>query len=154
MSIRTNPMKAVPLLSKRLRKVEQEANLDDLKSVLINIKDVFSLVKKNEEELLDTLAEVDGYIRKSNIRSSSKTPYRISDLENLKKLEQLSIRFGSEAVIQDGDFESLKALSTLHHLKISWGVSTAMHTDVKIILPPNLEKLHVEGFLDTTFQNG
>ncbi|KAG2376534.1 uncharacterized protein HKW66_Vig0241640 [Vigna angularis] len=68
MSIRTNPMKAVPLLSKRLRKVEQEANLDDLKSVLINIKDVFSLVKKNEEELLDTLAEVDGYIRKSNIR--------------------------------------------------------------------------------------
>ncbi|CAJ1931553.1 unnamed protein product [Sphenostylis stenocarpa] len=68
MSIRTNPMEAVPLLLKRLRTVEKQANLEDLKSVLINIKDVFSLVKKNEEELLDTLTVVDGYIRKSNIR--------------------------------------------------------------------------------------
>jgi len=68
MSIRTNPMKAVPLLLRHLRKVEHQANLEDLKSVLINIKDVFSLVKKNEEELLDTLVVVDGYIRKSNIR--------------------------------------------------------------------------------------
>ncbi|KAK8471964.1 hypothetical protein PHAVU_002G074500 [Phaseolus vulgaris] len=328
MSIRTNPKKAVPLLLKRLRTVEPQENLEDLKSVLINIKDIFSLVKKNEEELLDTLSVVDGYIRKSNIDtlmkekkdictrimdsaqkllpgdaiqssnteatkssskslrdlnialpssqlqdfekyedlevlhlgrwlqhsashhieveseeflkeltdhkylkylslrgisriseiptcifqlegletldlkachnletlpndiaslkklkhldlsecyllgrmpkgiekltelrvlkgfvidSSSKTPYKISDLENLKKLEKLSIHIGSEAVIQDGDFERLKDLSTLHYLKISWGVSTATHTDVKVILPSNLEKLHLEGFPGQNF---
>jgi len=85
------------------------------------------------------------------IDSSSKTPYKISDLENLKKLEQLSIHIAREGVIEEGDFESLKDLSTLHHLKISWGVSTSMHTDVKIILPPNLEKLHVEGFPGQNF---
>ncbi|RDX91152.1 hypothetical protein CR513_26904, partial [Mucuna pruriens] len=68
MSIRTNPMKAVPTLLKRLMAVEHQANLKDLKSELINIKDLFSMVKKNEDELLDTLTVVDGYLRNSNLR--------------------------------------------------------------------------------------
>ncbi|RDX63738.1 Disease resistance RPP13-like protein 4, partial [Mucuna pruriens] len=68
MSIRTNPMKAVPTLLKRLMAVEHQANLKDLKSELINIKDLFFMVKKNEDELLDTLTVVDGYLRNSNLR--------------------------------------------------------------------------------------
>ncbi|KHN13180.1 disease resistance RPP13-like protein 4 [Glycine soja] len=70
MSIRTNPMKAVPTLLKRLVTVEKQlkqVNLNDLKSELIRIKDLFSLVKKNEEELLDTLTVLDGYLRNKNI---------------------------------------------------------------------------------------
>ncbi|XP_027340985.1 disease resistance RPP13-like protein 4 [Abrus precatorius] len=68
MSIRTNPFKAVPLLLRRLTTIEKHANLDDLKEVLMNIKDLFWIVKKNEEELLDTLTEVDDYVRNFNTR--------------------------------------------------------------------------------------
>ncbi|KHN35906.1 disease resistance RPP13-like protein 4 [Glycine soja] len=67
MSIRTNPMKAVPTLLKRLVIVEKREDLKDLKSELNKIKDLFKIVKKNEEELLDTLAVVDGYLRNKNI---------------------------------------------------------------------------------------
>ncbi|RDY08226.1 Disease resistance RPP13-like protein 4, partial [Mucuna pruriens] len=68
MYIRTNPMKAVPTLLKRLGTVEHQANLKDLKSTMINIQNLFSKVKKNEDELLDTLTIMDGYLRKSNVR--------------------------------------------------------------------------------------
>ncbi|XP_020230533.1 uncharacterized protein LOC109811256 isoform X1 [Cajanus cajan] len=67
MSIRTNPMKAVPSLLRRLRPVEKQENLKSLKSELIHLENLFSTVKKNEEELLDVLTAVDGYIRNSNI---------------------------------------------------------------------------------------
>ncbi|XP_027932840.1 disease resistance RPP13-like protein 4 [Vigna unguiculata] len=67
MSIRTNPMKAVPTLLKRLVSVDKQAKLKDLKSELTNIKDLFSKVKKNEQELLDKLTKVDGYLRNNNI---------------------------------------------------------------------------------------
>ncbi|ESW18413.1 hypothetical protein PHAVU_006G039000 [Phaseolus vulgaris] len=63
MSIRTNPMKAVPTLLKRLVTTDKEANLKVLKNELIQIKNLFSMVKKNEQELLDTLTMVDGYLR-------------------------------------------------------------------------------------------
>ncbi|KAG5095668.1 hypothetical protein JHK84_051256 [Glycine max] len=61
---------------------------------------------------------------------------------NLKELRRLSIHIGSEAVIKDGEFESLGELSALKHLKISWGVSETRYSD----LPPTLKKLHLEGF--------
>ncbi|KAK7314232.1 hypothetical protein VNO77_39445 [Canavalia gladiata] len=67
MSIRTNPIQAVALLLKRLVTIEKYGYLEDLKSELVNIKDLFSIVKKNEEELLDTLTIVDGYLRNFNI---------------------------------------------------------------------------------------
>ncbi|QCD78381.1 hypothetical protein DEO72_LG1g2013 [Vigna unguiculata] len=67
MSIRTNPMKAVPTLLKRLVSVDKQAKLKDLKIELTNIKDLFSKVKKNEQELLDKLTKVDGYLRNNNI---------------------------------------------------------------------------------------
>ncbi|XP_022635881.1 uncharacterized protein LOC111241514 [Vigna radiata var. radiata] len=69
MSIRTNKMKAVGVLMKQLttsrRKFHErgrdesfDGQLEKLRLVLNNIKDVFVEVKKNEEKLLDTLAEV------------------------------------------------------------------------------------------------
>ncbi|KAG5092608.1 hypothetical protein JHK82_051386 [Glycine max] len=58
------------------------------------------------------------------------------------ELRRLSIHIGSEAVIKDGEFESLGELSALKHLKISWGVSETRYSD----LPPTLKKLHLEGF--------
>ncbi|WVZ05047.1 hypothetical protein V8G54_018393 [Vigna mungo] len=69
MSIRTNKMKAVGVLMKQLRASRRkfhergrdesfDGQLEKLLLVLNNIKDVFVEVKKNEEKLLDTLAEV------------------------------------------------------------------------------------------------
>ncbi|KAG5138314.1 hypothetical protein JHK82_023045 [Glycine max] len=79
--------------------------------------------------------------------SSSKTPCRISDIAaRLKRLERLSIRIGSGAVIQDGEFESLEELSKLEHLKISWGVFDTRYIDIQISVPSSLKKLHLEGF--------
>ncbi|CAJ1931551.1 unnamed protein product [Sphenostylis stenocarpa] len=92
-------------------------------------------------EKLTELRVLKGFV----IGSSTKTPCKISDLENLKKLEQLNIYIESEDAFQYDEFESLKELSALKHLKISWGVSTANY-DVKISLPSNLEKLHLERF--------
>lgn len=60
-------MKAVPLLLKQLLKIEKRVELEDLEFELIKIKDIFSIVKKNEEELLDTLTVLHGYLRNSNI---------------------------------------------------------------------------------------
>lgn len=65
------------------------------------------------------------------IGSSTKTPCRISYLKSLS-LKRLSIHIGSEAVIQDREFEGLKWLSSLEHLKISWGVSDTRYSDIQI----------------------
>ncbi|RZB99302.1 Disease resistance RPP13-like protein 4 isoform A [Glycine soja] len=78
--------------------------------------------------------------------SSSKTPCRISDIAaKLERLKRLSIRIGSGAVIQ-GEFESLRKLSKLEHLKISWGVFDTRYIDIQISVPSSLKKLHLEGF--------
>ncbi|KAK7333570.1 hypothetical protein VNO80_30345 [Phaseolus coccineus] len=63
MSIRTNPMKAVPTVLKRLLTADKQANLKDLKNELTRIQNLFSMVKENEQELLDTLTMVDAYLR-------------------------------------------------------------------------------------------
>ncbi|XP_027927505.1 uncharacterized protein LOC114184393 [Vigna unguiculata] len=79
MSIRTNKMKAVAVLMKQLttarRKFDErgrdesfDGELEKLRSVLNKIKDVFVEVKKNEEKLLDTLAEVYDHLRRLNRR--------------------------------------------------------------------------------------
>ncbi|KAK7333538.1 hypothetical protein VNO80_30313 [Phaseolus coccineus] len=76
--------------------------------------------------------------------SNNKTP-RISDLVNFKKLKRLSIHIGSEAVIQDKEFESLKDL-LVKCLKISWGLlPNTKYQDIDIFLPQSLEKLNLEG---------
>ena len=76
MSIRTNKMKAVGVVMKQLpiarskfheRGGDDESfdgKLEKLRLNLYKIKDVFERVKKNEEELLDRLVEVYGYLRK------------------------------------------------------------------------------------------
>ncbi|XP_027927359.1 disease resistance protein RGA2-like [Vigna unguiculata] len=79
MSIRTNKMKAVAVLMKQLttarRKFDEsgrdesfDGELEKLRSVLNKIKDVFMEVKKKEEKLLDTLAEVYDHLRRLNRR--------------------------------------------------------------------------------------
>ncbi|RDX91151.1 Disease resistance RPP13-like protein 4, partial [Mucuna pruriens] len=80
------------------------------------------------------------------IGNSNKTPCTISDLANLKNLKRLNIHIQSEAVIQDREFESLVELEKLEHLKISWGVSDTRYSDIQLILPSSLMKLHLEGF--------
>jgi len=91
-------------------------------------------------ETLTNLRVLKGFV----IGNPKKTPCTISDLANLKELRRLSIHIGIEAVIKDGEFESLEELSALKHLKISWGMSR--YSDIKIILPSSLKKLHLEGF--------
>ncbi|RDX73642.1 Disease resistance RPP13-like protein 4, partial [Mucuna pruriens] len=81
------------------------------------------------------------------IGNSSKTPYTIFDLAKLKNLKRLSVHIQSGAMIQDREFERFEELSKLEHLKISWGVSDTRYSDIQIILPLNLMKLHLEGFL-------
>ncbi|XP_027340990.1 disease resistance RPP13-like protein 4 [Abrus precatorius] len=93
-------------------------------------------------EKLNELQVLKGFV----IGSSTKTPCRISDLAKLKNLKRLSIHIGSEAVIQEGDFESLKDFITVKRLKISWGVNK----DIHISLPSGLEKLDLEGYPSET----
>ncbi|CAJ1964162.1 unnamed protein product [Sphenostylis stenocarpa] len=93
-------------------------------------------------EKLTELQVLKGFV----VGSSSKTS-RISDLVNLKKLKRLSIHIGSEAVIQDREFERLVELSEVKCLKISWGVlSNTKYKDFEISLPTSLEKLSLESF--------
>jgi len=79
MSIRTNKMKAVTVLMKQLttargkfhekgRDESFDGELEKLRLVLKKIKDVFMEVKKKEEKLLDTLAEVYDHLRRLNRR--------------------------------------------------------------------------------------
>ncbi|XP_014519570.1 uncharacterized protein LOC106776602 [Vigna radiata var. radiata] len=93
-------------------------------------------------EKLTNLQVLKGFL----ISTSEKTPCRISDLRNLIKLRRLSINIGREAMIKDGEFESLKYFSALQHLKISWSTSDLRYAQFPIYLPKNLTKLHLECF--------
>ncbi|KAK7387019.1 hypothetical protein VNO78_27474 [Psophocarpus tetragonolobus] len=119
MSIRTNRMKAVPTLLKSLVTVEKYANLKDLKSELIKIKDLFSIVKRNEDELLDTLTLVDGYIRNSNVLTLMKEKeaicQRIRDSAK-KLLPAIATDQSSEKTFQD---EKLDKGEEVHEIKLS-----------------------------------
>ncbi|KAK7387028.1 hypothetical protein VNO78_27490 [Psophocarpus tetragonolobus] len=110
MSIRTSRMKAVPTLLKRLVRVEKEANLNDLKSELIKIKDLFSMVRKNEDELLDTLTVVDGYLRNKNIDKL---------MEEKKDICQ-KIRNSTQTLLPADDIEAVgSSTETFEDLKIN-----------------------------------
>ena len=87
MSIRTNPMKAVPTLLKRLVTTDKVAKLKVLKNELIQIKNLFSMVKENEQELLDTLTMVDGYLRNNIPKLIEEEEYICEKIrESTKKL--------------------------------------------------------------------
>ncbi|QCE12294.1 disease resistance protein RPM1 [Vigna unguiculata] len=93
-------------------------------------------------EKLTQLQVLEGYV----VGNSRKSPQRISELANLKNLKRLSIHIGSEAVIKEGEFESWREMLALEQLKISWGVSCKGYSDIKVILPLRLKRLHLEGF--------
>ncbi|KAH0983738.1 hypothetical protein GBA52_010915 [Prunus armeniaca] len=79
------------------------------------------------------------------------TPSRLGDLAKLKKLRRLSIYIGNEAVMHDNEFETLKEISSLRRLKISWTVvSSELKEKISLqsrdfSLPPDLEKLDLQG---------
>nr|KYP74945.1 Disease resistance RPP13-like protein 4 [Cajanus cajan] len=93
-------------------------------------------------EKLTNLKVLKGFVK----GSSSMSPYKISDLANLKKLVRLSIYIKRGAVIYDGEFESLEELLELKHLKISWSVFDVRYSVPYISFLPKIEKLHLEGF--------
>jgi len=93
-------------------------------------------------EKLSNLEVLKGFL----ISTYEKTPCRISDLVNLRKLRRLSIHIGSEAEIRDEEFEGLEDFSALKHLKISWSVSDRKYAKINFVLPPSLRKLHLECF--------
>ena len=78
---------------------------------------------------------------------SRKTPYRILDLMNLKKLRRLNILIKGEFVLKDREVESMEEALELEHLKISWGVFETRYNNIHIILPSSLKNLHLECFL-------
>ena len=80
-------------------------------------------------------------------RGSRKTPYRILDLMNLKKLRRLNILIKGEFVLKDREVESMEEALELEHLKISWGVFETRYNNIHIILPSSLKNLHLECFL-------
>ncbi|CAB4304398.1 unnamed protein product [Prunus armeniaca] len=79
------------------------------------------------------------------------TPSRLGDLAKLKKLRRLSIYIGNEAVMHDNEFETLKEISSLRRLKISWTVvSSELKEKISLqsrdfSFPPDLEKLDLQG---------
>ncbi|KAK9949547.1 hypothetical protein M0R45_005065 [Rubus argutus] len=82
------------------------------------------------------------------IGSVEKTTSKLGDLAKLKKLRRLSIHMGNEAVVQSGELKKLKHISSLRHLKISWGaVSDDLKASVskELLFPTDLEKLDLQG---------
>ncbi|PRQ48505.1 putative leucine-rich repeat domain, L domain-containing protein [Rosa chinensis] len=85
------------------------------------------------------------------IGTLKKTPCRLGELAKLKNLRRLSIHLGNEASVQQGEFTKLEGVSSLRHLKISWGVlSSNFKKDIdkesgKLSFPSNLEKLDLQG---------
>ncbi|BAT84144.1 hypothetical protein VIGAN_04142700, partial [Vigna angularis var. angularis] len=65
-------------------------------------------------EKLTNLQVLKGFL----ITTYEKTHCRVSDLLNLRKLKRLSINIGSEAVIKDGEFQSLGNFSAFTHVSI------------------------------------
>ncbi|XP_062006844.1 disease resistance RPP13-like protein 4 [Rosa rugosa] len=86
------------------------------------------------------------------IGTLKKTPCRLGELAKLKNLRRLSIHIGNEAFVQPGEFTKLEGVTSLRHLKISWGVLSSNFKDKidkeseKLSFPPNLEKLDLQGF--------
>ncbi|KAB2611487.1 disease resistance RPP13-like protein 4 [Pyrus ussuriensis x Pyrus communis] len=85
----------------------------------------------------------------SKVVSSSlkNTPCRLG-LAKLKNLKRLRINMGNEALVQKGELNKLEDISSLRHLKISWGgdsLAIEEQTAHELAFLPNLEKLDVQG---------
>ncbi|KAI9085109.1 hypothetical protein K1719_032925 [Acacia pycnantha] len=87
---------------------------------------------------LTSLQVLKGFI----IGSSLKTPIGIKHLQ--KSLKRLSIHIGSEASIQEEEFDKLKELKELKCLKISWG-KVVEEKHYSLSFPAGLQKLDLEG---------
>ncbi|KAL2330353.1 hypothetical protein Fmac_017934 [Flemingia macrophylla] len=118
------------------------SSMKSLKYLILSQCYMLDAMPKGIEKLAE-LEVLKGFV----VSNSRKTPYKISDLSNLKRLRRLNIHIKVEAVIKDMKFESLRQFAALVHLKISWGVSDKRHSDIPITtLPSTLKKLHLECF--------
>ncbi|KAL2322634.1 hypothetical protein Fmac_027013 [Flemingia macrophylla] len=147
------PPSIAQLVSLQILDVKACHNLETLPNEIASLKNLTHLdasqcyLLESMPKGIEKLSELQvfkGFV----VGNSDKTP-GISDLVKFKKLKRLGVHIGSQAVIQDRDFESLKDLMQVKCLKISWGVlSTSSYKDkVNVIfLPPKLEKLDLEGF--------
>ncbi|CAL9013227.1 unnamed protein product [Prunus brigantina] len=96
---------------------------------------------------LSSLQVLKGFL----IANLKNTPSRLGDLVKLEKLRRLSIYIGNEAVMHDNEFETLKEISSLRRLKISWAVvSSELKEKISLqsrnfSFPPDLEKLDLQG---------
>ncbi|CAJ1964380.1 unnamed protein product [Sphenostylis stenocarpa] len=124
-------MKAVSTLLKRLVTVEQKANLKDLKSELIEIMDLFFMVKENEE-LLDILTEVDGYIRKKNIGKLMEEKEEIC--KRIRKSKQKLLRAATESSNTEATKELLNREKENAALSLSHFQDLEMFKKRKLIL--------------------
>ncbi|RDX91380.1 Disease resistance RPP13-like protein 4, partial [Mucuna pruriens] len=145
------PPSIAQLVSLQILDLKACHNLETLPNEIVSLRKLTHLdvsqcyllesMPKGIEKLIE-LQVLKGFV----VGNSSKTP-RIPDLAKLEKLKRLSIHIGSEAMIQDGEFQSLQELKAVKCLKISWGVlSNTMYKDIEIFLPLGLEKLQLEGF--------
>ncbi|KAL2330348.1 hypothetical protein Fmac_017929 [Flemingia macrophylla] len=118
------------------------SSMKRLKCLILSHCYLLDAMPKGIEKLAE-LEVLKGFV----ISNSRKTPCKISDLSNLKRLRRLSIHIKGDVVIKDMEFESLGRFPKLEHLKISWGVFDKRQSDIPITtLPLRLRKLHLECF--------
>ncbi|KAL2330325.1 hypothetical protein Fmac_017906 [Flemingia macrophylla] len=134
MSIRTNPMKAVDVLLKRLRRTRSifqergrnepfDGKSEKLSQELEKINDLFLRVKRNEDELLDTLTEVYGRLGKLDRkrilqlgRWQDSTSHHI-EVENEEFLKELRFLKGLKYLSLRGISRIFKLPSSIVQLK-------------------------------------
>lgn len=96
---------------------------------------------------LSSLQVLKGFV----IGDLERTPCRLGDLAQLRHLKRLSIHMGNQAQVQKGEFNNLKQILSLRHLKLSWGVvspnlkAKVAFQSLEFSFPPDLEKLDLQG---------
>ncbi|RDX92554.1 Disease resistance RPP13-like protein 4, partial [Mucuna pruriens] len=124
---------------------EKKDDLKDLKFELNNIKDLFSIVKRNEEELLDTLTVVDGYLRNSNIRKLKQEEKAICERIRISKQKLLPT---GGATHQSSNIE-VSQEKTFQHEKLDKGeeMNKALSPQSFKVHYNDLDRLHKRFFL-------
>ncbi|KAG4377380.1 hypothetical protein GLYMA_18G099200v4 [Glycine max] len=124
MSIRTNPMKAIPLVLKRLRATRittkldasSAAKLEELMSLLDKKKDLFKTVKSNGDEFLDILTLLDGHLRYLNKDNLDNAKFE-KDMEAiLQRIKDSAEKLLPKGATNEGETQALGSSSKVRPL--------------------------------------